>query len=156
LCFAGIAAAANVDFKPFVHGSWKAILQTRAGKPMVVHFWGVTCGPCRVEMPQWGAFLKSRPDMNLIVVNADLVPNDEVASSRMLSEAGLQDANNWMFDQRIVERLRNEVDPAWQGEIPLTLLIASDGKITKIEGTADLKIVANWLDEQKTATGAKQ
>ena len=25
-----------------------------AGQPTVIHFWGLTCGPCLVELPQWG------------------------------------------------------------------------------------------------------
>ena len=33
-------------------------------------------------------------------------------------------AENWLFSDGFVERLRFEIDPAWQGEIPRTLLIA--------------------------------
>ena len=34
--------------------------QSACGRALVVHFWGVTCGPCRAEMPQWGRFLNER------------------------------------------------------------------------------------------------
>ena len=33
-------------------------------------------GPCRIEMPNWGKLLEERPDLNLVVINADLVPNE--------------------------------------------------------------------------------
>jgi thiol-disulfide isomerase/thioredoxin len=48
------AACAN-DLHQFVRGSWSDIRKAHAGKPTVVHFWGVTCGPCRIEMPNWAS-----------------------------------------------------------------------------------------------------
>jgi hypothetical protein len=45
-----------------------------------------------------------------------------------------------------VERLRYEVDPKWQGEIPLTLLIAADGTTTYLEGVAALqRSTLGWM-----------
>jgi hypothetical protein len=29
----------------------------------------------RVEMPQWGTLLRERSDLNLVVIDADLIPN---------------------------------------------------------------------------------
>ena len=29
--------------------------------PRIVHFWGVTCGPCKVELPLLGKFMKEHP-----------------------------------------------------------------------------------------------
>lgn len=139
-------AADALEFRPFKRGSWGEIKQAHAGKPFIVHFWGVTCGPCRVEMPEWGSFLAARPQLNLVVINADLVPNSEQAASRMIEDAGLSRAEQWMFDQSNTQRLRYEVDPKWQGEIPLTLMIDASGKATRLEGTADLGVVGAWLD----------
>ena len=64
------------------------------------------------------------------------------------SLAGLGSAENWIFDDGFVERLRFEIDPAWQGDIPRTMLIAGDGSITAIEGSADMGELAKWVKEQ--------
>jgi thiol-disulfide isomerase/thioredoxin len=137
------------ELRPFERGSWQEIRQAHAGQPIVAHFWGLTCGPCRVEMPQWGKLLQERPDLNLVVIDADLIPNQIEDASEMLAKTGLTGAENWIFDDLFTERLRFEIDPRWQGEIPRTMLIASDGKIITIEGVADMARVRAWLYEQR-------
>jgi thiol-disulfide isomerase/thioredoxin len=144
-----IGSAATEGLRTFVRGSWQDIRKAHAGKPTVVHFWGVTCGPCRIEMPAWGAFLLKRPDLDLVVINADLVPNEPSAVSATLAQTGLASAENWTFGDGFVERLRYEIDPQWHGDIPRTLLIARDGSVTTIEGVADLNEVGAWLDGQR-------
>jgi hypothetical protein len=99
-------------------------------------------------MPQWGTLLQERPNLGLVVINADLVPNEPSAVSAMLAQTGLAAAENWTFADDFVERLRYEIDPQWRGEIPRTMLIARDGATTVIEGVADLESVRAWLDAQ--------
>ena len=149
---AASAVAAADPPHQFVRGSWKEIRKSHAGEPAVVHFWGVTCGPCRVEMPNWGKLARERGDLRLVLINSDLVPNAPSAVSAMLNQAGLAKAENWIFGEDFVERLRFEIDPQWRGEIPLTLLVARDGSITRIEGVANLDEVRAWLDGQAEAS----
>jgi thiol-disulfide isomerase/thioredoxin len=151
LPLAANGARADVELRPFVRGSWNDILKAHGGQPTIVHFWGVTCGPCRAEMPQWGKLLRERPDLKLVVINADLVPNAPEAVSAMIDETGLAGAENWMFVDGFVERLRYEVDRKWRGEIPRTMLIGRDGSIATIEGSADMRAVRKWLAEQTAA-----
>jgi thiol-disulfide isomerase/thioredoxin len=148
LVFAGLASAGPLQ--PFGRGSWKHILEAHAGRPFVVHFWGLSCAPCRKELPRWGEILARRKDAPIVTINADLVPNATEDAEEFLVQAGLGDAENWIFEDRFVERLRYEVDPSWQGEIPLTLLVAADGTRTTIEGAAPASTVVDWLDVQTT------
>ena len=141
--------ARDGDLRPFKRGSWQEIRQAHAGRPTVVHFWGLTCGPCRVEMPQWGKLLRERSDLDLVAIDADLIPNQVEDASEMLARTGLAGAENWIFDDPFTERLRFEIDPRCQGEIPRTMLIARDGKTTVIEGVADPAQVRAWLDGQR-------
>jgi thiol-disulfide isomerase/thioredoxin len=154
LVVAGAALAADGDLRPFKRGSWQQIRRAHEGQPIVVHFWGLTCGPCRTEMPKWGRLLEERSDLKLIAIDADLVPNAAELVKLELAKTGLAGAENWMFADDFVERLRFEINPQWRGEIPITLLIAGDGKTTKIEGAADLAEVRTWLDAQKSAAVA--
>jgi thiol-disulfide isomerase/thioredoxin len=142
------SAAVDEGLRAFGRGSWQEIRKAHAGRPLVVHFWGVTCGPCRTEMPIWGKFLHERADLHLVMIDADLTPDVPGAVKSMLEQSGLATAENWVFDDDFVERLRYEIDPQWQGEIPRTLLIAPDGTTTAIEGVADLAKINAWLDTQ--------
>lgn len=138
--------------KPFVRGSWQQMLRAHAGRPTLVHFWGVTCGPCKVELPLLGQFMKEHSELDVVMISADLVPNLEVPTRMMLQKAGLASAENWIFSDGFVERLRFEIDPAWQGDIPRTLLVARDGTITTIEGSAEIPDLKKWLERQMAAT----
>lgn len=136
------------ELQPFQRGSWQALRQSHAGKPVVVHFWGLTCGPCLVELPEWGKLVRERPDANLVMIAADPFPVKPAALTATLAKDGLAGAENWVFDG-FSERLRFEVDPRWQGELPRTLLIGADGSVRAISGAADLAAIRAWLDAQR-------
>ena len=55
-------------------GSWQEMLRSHAGRPTLVHFWGVTCGPCKVELPLLGKFMKEHSEIDVVMISADLVP----------------------------------------------------------------------------------
>lgn len=135
------------ELKSFAHGSWRSIVEAHSGRPLIVHFWGLTCGPCRSEMPAWGKLLTEKPELPLVTINADMVPDEPEAAQNFLAKSGLSNADNWIFDDNFVERLRYEIDPKWQGEIPITLLIGRDGSMRKIEGSAKMPDVSSWFDE---------
>lgn len=143
------AGALAADLQSFGRGSWSKLRAAHDGQPIVVHFWGLTCAPCLVEMPEWGKLQAERPDMRLVMVAADPVPQDPARVSDMLARANLAQVENWTFADRFNERLRYEIDPAWAGELPRTLLVDRDGKETVLTGVADLAEVRAWLDAQK-------
>jgi thiol-disulfide isomerase/thioredoxin len=148
LGLASLATARASDPLPFARGSWARLRAAHAGQPTIVHFWGLTCGPCLVELPKWGKLLAERKDMRLVLLAADLLPQppDELAAT--LDRDGLGSAESWAFTDRFYERLRYEIDPTWAGELPRTELISADGKVTVLPGVADLSKVRAWLDEQ--------
>jgi thiol-disulfide isomerase/thioredoxin len=146
------ASEAPPQLKPFERGSWQDVLRAHAGRPTIVHFWGVTCGPCKVELPLLGGFMKDHPSIDVVTISADLVPNLSGATQSMLEKSGLSSAENWIFSDGFVERLRFEIDPGWQGDIPRTMLISREGMITTIEGSAEMTDLEKWSDQQLAAS----
>lgn len=141
---------AEADPLRFERGSWAKLRAAHAGTPTVIHFWGLTCGPCLVELPQWGNFAAERPDLKLVLVAADPLPQDPERLAATLDRAGLGRTESWSFTDRFYERLRYEIDPRWAGELPRTVMIDRAGHATVLPGVADLGQVRAWLDAQPT------
>jgi thiol-disulfide isomerase/thioredoxin len=129
--------------RPFVRGSWQELRQEHAGHDIVVHFWGITCGPCLAELPRWGQFIHERPDLDVVMVAADPVVVDADTITATLAKAGLAAAESWMFADPFTERLAYEIDPRWAGELPYTLLIR-DGAVKGVLGAADFTQLRDW------------
>lgn len=142
------ALGAPPSLKPFERGTWQSVLRGHTGRPTLVHFWGVTCGPCKVELPLLGRFAKDHPEIDVVTISADLVPNLPAATQSMLEKAGLSSTENFVFNDGFAERLRFEIDPAWQGDIPRTMLISREGAITTIEGSAEIADLEKWSTQQ--------
>ena len=145
-----MGSAQAADPQHFERGSWAKLRAAHAGKPTIIHFWGITCGPCLVEMPKWGKLLAERPDLPLVLIAADPLPQspEEVAATVVRNH--LERAESWAFTDRFYERLKFEIDPAWAGELPRTVMIGRDGKMVTMNGVADLEKVRAWLDAQDT------
>lgn len=126
--------------------SFAQIRARHAGQPLVVHIWGMTCGPCMVELPQWGALLRRQPHMKLVLIQADQAPAQ--AREQMLDQAGLGRAESWAATGELDEYLRASIDRQWQGDMPRTLLITAQGEVTRIQGVANLAHVSQWLRQQ--------
>lgn len=138
--------AAGDDDRVFTTESLRQIRAHHAGQPLVLHLWGMTCGPCLTELPRWAELRRQRPSLRLVLVQADQTPPR--ASEATLRKAGLGAVERWHVVSEMDEFLRASVDPTWHGELPRTLLIAPGGEVTRVTGVADLAQVARWLDAQ--------
>src|SRR3954468_24062160 len=146
------ASEAGPELMPFGRGSWQKLLHAHIGHPTIVHFWGVTCGPCKVELPLLGEFMRDHSAIDVVTISADLVPDLPDATRSMLEKSGLASAENWIFSDGFVERLRFEIDPNWRGDIPRTMLISRDGAISVIEGSAETSDLVKWSDQQRASS----
>ena len=148
LGLASLAGAEAAGPLAFERGSWAKLRAAHAGEPTVIHFWGLTCGPCLVELPHWGKLQAERSDLKLVLIAADPLPQEPERVAATLAQADLGNTESWSFTDRFYERLRYEIDPAWAGELPRTVMIDSDGRTTVLPGVADLARVRTWLDAQ--------
>ena len=137
---AGSARAAELT--PYNLGDWARIQQANAGKPYVVHFWGMTCGPCVDELPQWSDYLKRHSDLHVVFVEVDEVPAPVV--TRVMHDAGLDRADQRALSVSFDEYVRHEIDPRWMGELPATMLVDRAGHAQRIMGAMDFGQLQAW------------
>ncbi len=143
---AATGSAAALPFEPETFGQ---IVAAAAGRPLIVHLWGLTCAPCLEELPRWGAFVRRHPDVNAAFIQVDPMPFDRLAAT--LRRAKLEHARNWSARARVDERWRYRIDPDWAGELPRTVLIAGDGQRVAISGGVDFEALREWIGRQGAA-----
>lgn len=138
------AAAAGLEFGPYGRGGFAQLRKAHAGRPLVVHFWSVTCPPCLAELPDWGKFVREKKDIDIVFVNTD-PDGDRARAVARLEKAGLAEAAHFGFSDSFAERLYFEADKGWRGELPFTALIGADGAVETVTGAIDDPAIAEWL-----------
>jgi thiol-disulfide isomerase/thioredoxin len=152
LLLADVTAVA-ATLTPYRQGDWKQLIAERRGAPLIVHFWGMTCGPCLVELPKWSAFIHEHRDAKVVFIEVDQAP--EQVAWKILTNAKLDGADNRATVEQFDEYMRFEIDKRWLGELPITMLIAADGTATRLDGAVDFASVRSWLSREKAAPRPK-
>jgi hypothetical protein len=145
LSICGTAAAAGLQW--YHANDWDALRSAHASRPWIVHLWGMSCDPCRQELPDWGRFVHDHPGIPVTFIEVEQAAAHEAESA--LAGAGLAGTDQWLSVGGFDAAQRYAIDHRWGGEIPLTLLVSPDGKVQTITGTVDFRRVATWAAAQK-------
>lgn len=144
LVFEPTPALAAQEIRPFVRGSYQQIVTARQGRPFVVSFWSLTCHYCMAEMAMFKKLLKQHPELDLVLIATD-TPEDQPSVSAALAKFSLGKADAWVFADSYAERLRFEVDKAWQGELPRTYLFGAKGDVKAVSGNLEREEMERWV-----------
>lgn len=143
LLFPALVGAATVP--QLGRGDWQKLIAAHKGHPIIVHFWAETCGPCLTELKQWGEVHRDYPGVDLVLVQSDPVPDRNDTSDQLLRDAGLSGVESWMLSDLFDEKMRAEVDPDWNAELPLTVMIDHHQKVSKMIGESNFNVILKWL-----------
>ena len=142
LCSAGSVGAATP--LPFNADTPATLRAQYAGRPYIVAFWSMECGHCQGELRTFAKWLRSRPDLPLVLVATD--PAEQLpAIAARLDELGLAEADSRVFDDPLPDRLRFAVDRKWRGELPRTYFYDAAHRATPVTGAVDDKKLEEWV-----------
>jgi thiol-disulfide isomerase/thioredoxin len=144
------ASAENQDSaRPFHAASLQQMLDAHKGRPVIVHFWGLTCGNCVAKLKDWGEFARTHLEATLVLANWDRRGAQPAQMASALYKAGPGAFPSFALGDGYEEKLRFAVDPDWMGELPYTRLIGGDGSATTFSGSADFTDLGAWLSKEK-------
>lgn len=135
--------------RTFDTASWQALASSHKSGPVIVHFWGFSCGNCMAELADWGKFAQKHPGTAIAFVNWDRRGADPRRIEKALAKSGLEKVESFTLAGGFEEKLRFAVDHDWMGELPYTRLIARDGTVKTFSGTADFDSLSQWLGAAK-------
>ena len=90
-----------------------------AGSPVVLNFWASWCGPCRQEIPEFTAFAKEHPQVQVIGVAVD--SGNAAAVEQAAKSFGIT-YRVAVGDSAIMQRYGVR-------SLPTTVIIGADGKV---------------------------
>lgn len=138
----------------WLNGSWEDLQETIKGKPVLVHFWAVSCGICKQKMPQLQEMMAKYGERGLQTV--------AVHMPRYEADTDLDTVNEAMFENNISEpvavdslhKLKNAFQNE-QGWVPVYYLFDAEGKLkTRAAGEFGVSVLQTALDKMFPAAEA--
>ena len=107
----------------------KALVQQKPKKLRLINVWATWCGPCVTEFPDLVEInlMYRHRDFEFISISADKLANKENVLEFLKNKHA--SGRNYIFNGTDNYALIEAVDEKWQGAIPYTMLITSDGEI---------------------------
>lgn len=103
---------------------------TPGGRARLIHLWATWCAPCVAEWPQLAPALRSWSTRRIDVVTIALDdPSRAGAAARLLADAGGVPGRSLLAAPRDAIPEIQRLDPAWDGAVPSTFLVAPDGTL---------------------------
>jgi thiol-disulfide isomerase/thioredoxin len=127
---AGLMPAIDFSLTAINGSSFK--LSDFRGKTVLLNFWGTGCGPCIAEMPALDLFHRRHPEVQMIGVCIDPVPDDDGGSRPMPDQT--PKVRKIIADKGVtypvaIDTEGSAVGPFDGSGVPLTVIIDRDGNI---------------------------
>ena len=143
-------AQEKVSFEPVDAAGIKAIAAGDAKKLRLVNVWATWCAPCLIEFPDLVALhrIYRGRDFEVVTLNGD-TPELQGKAKEFL-QAQQASMRNVGYDKSDPYALIELIDPAWQGALPHTILVAPGSKVLyRSQGTFDTRElrrrIVDWL-----------
>ena len=129
------------------NGSLEDATKDINGKPVLVHFWAVSCGICKDKMPQLNEIKKKYGDLGLETIAVHM-PRYEADTDLDTVDQAMRDNN--IAEQTAVDSLHKLKDAFQneQGWVPVYYLFDAEGKLkTRAAGEFGISVLQGALDK---------
>ena len=147
---AGIVGAAE-SIRPFTSGSLEQVLASRPNKPFILVLWSLDCQYCPIELKMLSELEKSHPGLDVVLIATDTIDDMPQLADRA-ANYGTAKFEQWVFAEDMPERLRQEIDGRWYGEVPRTYFYDQKHQRTVRMGLINKSLVEEWLSRNTVDT----
>jgi len=142
---------------PRVGGERLQGLLTPAGRPRLIHLWASWCGPCLAEWPSLAEALRRwAPDVDIVTLALEAGDAGEGAQQVLGHVPTHVGEAAWAPMDEAFPVIRG-LDAEWDGALPTTVLLGSDGKVALLQrGITLLKPLDAAIQELPRAKTVKR
>ena len=129
---------APVTLKEIDEAGIAQLLKNDTDKLRLINVWATWCGPCVLEYPDFIEMQRMYGDraFEFVSISADKPAQKEKALAFLQKKHSVLD--NYIFAKDDNYALIEAIDPAWQGALPYTVLVAPGGeRVYSQQGTID-------------------
>ncbi|HEU4854149.1 MAG TPA: hypothetical protein VFS89_02545 [Nitrosospira sp.] len=137
-------ASAVESIRPFTSGSLEQVLASRPNKPFILVLWSLDCQYCPTELKMLSELEKSHPGLDVVLIATDTIDDMPQLADRA-ANYGTAKFEQWVFAEDMPERLRQEIDGRWYGEVPRTYFYDQKHQRTVKMGLINKSLVEEWL-----------
>jgi thiol-disulfide isomerase/thioredoxin len=108
------------------------ILAEKSDSLTVINFWATWCKPCVLEIPHFETVRKKMKDkpVRFRYISLDFKDQKKTKLDPFISKK-MEGSTVWLLDETNYDLWINKIDPAWEGTIPVTVLLNNSKKIRK-------------------------
>lgn len=129
LCASVAGVSANTRLLPVDQSGYQKLLQSQAGKVVLVDFWATWCEPCREEMPALVRLAEKYAPRGFRLVTISADDQSELSKAEQFLRSQRVPFPAYYMNARDSNAFINSVSRSWSGALPALFLYDSQGRL---------------------------
>ncbi|MCU0438075.1 MAG: TlpA family protein disulfide reductase [Raineya sp.] len=93
----------------------------------VINFWATWCAPCVKELPAFKQLAENNKDVKILMISLDFA--EDIEKTKKLLNKKQIGFKTYLLDETKYDTWINDVEPSWQGAIPVTIILKGKKRI---------------------------